>query len=163
MWVWSQSIRKDVTCNVSLHWLRPFSHEMIQQIHKTVGYCKKDLTPLLTHWSYIFLALTHWTDPKGDPSALFTLLSSTSFHASSACFCAACSCVCSSASCVWEAFSASSSWVCSFWSWSSWARELRMTSLRRPCRVVTSSANADFSADTLDNCNKTKICEKQGN
>ena len=22
--------------------------------------CKKDVTPLLTHWSYVFLALTHW-------------------------------------------------------------------------------------------------------
>ena len=25
-----------------------------------MGYCKKDVTPLLTHWSYVFLALTHW-------------------------------------------------------------------------------------------------------
>ena len=25
----------------------------------SMGYCKKDLTPLLMHWSYIFLALTH--------------------------------------------------------------------------------------------------------
>ena len=25
-----------------------------------MGQCKKDVTPLLTHWSYIFLALTHW-------------------------------------------------------------------------------------------------------
>ena len=25
-----------------------------------MGLCKKDVTPLLTHWSYIFLALTHW-------------------------------------------------------------------------------------------------------
>ena len=24
-----------------------------------MGWCKKDVTPLLTHWSYIFLALTH--------------------------------------------------------------------------------------------------------
>ena len=24
-----------------------------------MGYCKKDVTPLLTHWSYVFLALTH--------------------------------------------------------------------------------------------------------
>ena len=23
-----------------------------------MGYCKKDITPVLTHWSYIFLALT---------------------------------------------------------------------------------------------------------
>ena len=25
----------------------------------SAGYCKKDVTPLLTHWSYAFLALTH--------------------------------------------------------------------------------------------------------
>ena len=24
-----------------------------------MGQCKKDITPLLTHWSYVFLALTH--------------------------------------------------------------------------------------------------------
>ena len=28
-------------------------------IDNTMGYCKKDITPLLTHWSYVFLALTH--------------------------------------------------------------------------------------------------------
>ena len=27
-----------------------------------MDYCKKDLTPLLTHWSYIFLALTYQCD-----------------------------------------------------------------------------------------------------
>ena len=27
-----------------------------------MGQCKKDVTPLLTHWSYIFLALTHRYD-----------------------------------------------------------------------------------------------------
>ena len=26
---------------------------------KTMGLCKKDVTPLLMHWSYIFLALSH--------------------------------------------------------------------------------------------------------
>ena len=25
----------------------------------SMGLCKKDVTPLLTHWSYVFLALTH--------------------------------------------------------------------------------------------------------
>ena len=25
-----------------------------------MGWCKKNLTPLLMHWSYVFLALTHW-------------------------------------------------------------------------------------------------------
>ena len=27
--------------------------------HKSMGYCKKDVTPLLMEWSYVFLALTH--------------------------------------------------------------------------------------------------------
>ena len=26
----------------------------------SIGWCKKDVTPLLMHWSYVFLALTHW-------------------------------------------------------------------------------------------------------
>ena len=26
---------------------------------RLMGHCKKDITPLLTHWSYVFLALTH--------------------------------------------------------------------------------------------------------
>ena len=26
----------------------------------SMGWCKKDVTPLLTHWNYVFLALTHW-------------------------------------------------------------------------------------------------------
>ena len=26
----------------------------------SMGQCKKDVTPLLMHWSYVFLALTHW-------------------------------------------------------------------------------------------------------
>ena len=25
-----------------------------------MGECKKDVTPVLTHWSYLFFALTHW-------------------------------------------------------------------------------------------------------
>ena len=29
-------------------------------INKLMGLCKKDITPLLIHWSYVFLALTHW-------------------------------------------------------------------------------------------------------
>ena len=29
-------------------------------IYNAMGYCKKDITPLLMHWSYFFLALTHW-------------------------------------------------------------------------------------------------------
>ena len=26
----------------------------------SMGWCKKDVTPLLMHWSYVFLVLTHW-------------------------------------------------------------------------------------------------------
>ena len=29
-----------------------------------LGYCKKDVTPLLKHLSYVFLALTHWYTVK---------------------------------------------------------------------------------------------------
>ena len=28
-------------------------------MHISMGHCKKDVTPLLTHWSYVFLAITH--------------------------------------------------------------------------------------------------------
>ena len=50
----------------NLQWM----HKRIRNINKidakfplhiiSMGYCKKDITPLLTHWSYVFLALTHW-------------------------------------------------------------------------------------------------------
>ena len=30
-------------------------------VHHLDGLVQKDVTPLLTHWSYIFLALTHWS------------------------------------------------------------------------------------------------------
>ena len=36
--------------------------------HILMGQCKKDVTPLLMHWSYIFLALTHWYDNRPPPS-----------------------------------------------------------------------------------------------
>ena len=44
-----------IQLTVSHHWFR------------LMGYCKKDVTPVLTHWSYVFLALTYrddcyWTD-----------------------------------------------------------------------------------------------------
>ena len=40
------------------------SHKFIKHSDKiqsiiSMGYYKKDVTPLLTHWSYVFLALTH--------------------------------------------------------------------------------------------------------
>ena len=43
---------KSVRIVVSL-WRERYSHST------SMGYCKKDVTPLLTHWSYIFLELTH--------------------------------------------------------------------------------------------------------
>ena len=30
-----------------------------------MGYCKKDVSPLQMHWSYVFLALTHRYKGKG--------------------------------------------------------------------------------------------------
>ena len=38
------------------HWGLGISYQ------KSMGLCKKDITPLLTHWSYVFLALTHRSD-----------------------------------------------------------------------------------------------------
>ena len=35
------------------------SHKRYPAAIMSVGYCKKDVTPLLTHWSYVFLALTN--------------------------------------------------------------------------------------------------------
>ena len=35
-------------------------HEEIFSPHCiSMGLCKKDVTPLLSHWSYVFLSLTH--------------------------------------------------------------------------------------------------------
>ena len=45
--------------NTTLESRDPF-HKQLVSIK--MGYCKKDVTPLLTHWSYIFLALTHRYD-----------------------------------------------------------------------------------------------------
>ena len=47
-------------------WLKMTSaifNDVIQSskaINISIGYCKKDVTPLQTHWSSVFLALTHW-------------------------------------------------------------------------------------------------------
>ena len=35
-------------------------------IYISMALCKKDVTPLLTHWSYVFLALNHWYKENGD-------------------------------------------------------------------------------------------------
>ena len=37
----------------------------------SMGQCKKDVTPLLVHWSYIFLALTHRYLIQSNPSNLY--------------------------------------------------------------------------------------------
>ena len=34
--------------------------EQVQPINHIVGQCQEDVTPLLTHWSYVYLTLTHW-------------------------------------------------------------------------------------------------------
>ena len=33
-----------------------------ESVNRSMGWCNKDITPLLTHWSYVFLALTHRDD-----------------------------------------------------------------------------------------------------
>ena len=40
-------------------WRKTLSAFLLSAYHKSTGYCKKDVTPLLMHWSYVFLALTH--------------------------------------------------------------------------------------------------------
>ena len=46
-----QSCTKPSICLYIQHFALPLSI--------STGWCKKDVTPLLMHWSYIFLALTH--------------------------------------------------------------------------------------------------------
>ena len=63
---WSCSLCKFV---VITYWLLYFekissNYNMYMHLchipeHKSIGQCKKDITPLLMHWSYVFLALTH--------------------------------------------------------------------------------------------------------
>ena len=38
---------------------------------KSMGWCKKDVAPLLTHWSYVLLALTHRNDVSAGSAVLF--------------------------------------------------------------------------------------------
>ena len=53
----SISKRCTVSCGYTCHvWISTeFTWPYI-----SMGWCKKDVTILLKHWSYIFLALTHW-------------------------------------------------------------------------------------------------------
>ena len=39
--------------------------------HIYLGKCKEEVTPLLMHWSYIFLALTHWYEAWGHFCSVF--------------------------------------------------------------------------------------------
>ena len=41
-------------CEVIMNQIFSLDHENL-----SMGLCKKDKTPLLTHWSFVFLALTH--------------------------------------------------------------------------------------------------------
>ena len=41
----------------------------------SMGKCKKDITPLLKHWSYVFLALTHRYNATGHNEYFVTFLS----------------------------------------------------------------------------------------
>ena len=54
--------RQPYTCSSHSH--------LYQSMQISMGQCKKDVTPLLMHWSYIFLALTH----RYDISQLFYIL-----------------------------------------------------------------------------------------
>ena len=49
-----------------------------------MGQCKKDVNPLLTHWSYVFLVLTHQSPPSSLPppslSISLSRLSKYYFH-----------------------------------------------------------------------------------
>ena len=50
--------------NTTYNSLKPSPHTLVNEYHNLLvnilmGY-KKALTPLLTHWSYVSLALTHW-------------------------------------------------------------------------------------------------------
>ena len=58
-----------------------------------MGECKKDVTPLLTHWSYVFLALTHRHFPFQTHITPLTVLYSSSSS------CNICTCKRSSANC----------------------------------------------------------------
>ena len=53
--MWSLQLIISVTLKYSVY---SFGVPLI----RSMGFCKKDITPLLTHWSYVFLALTHWDD-----------------------------------------------------------------------------------------------------
>ena len=56
-WFCYQLIAKPGNKTATVSWPDPYY--LRWTVNKSMGWCKKDITPLLTHWSYIFLALTH--------------------------------------------------------------------------------------------------------
>ena len=50
---------KDFPQNEWLVYHTDYIDGLVQERRNSMGKCKKDVTPLLSHWSYIFLALTH--------------------------------------------------------------------------------------------------------
>ena len=71
----------DLWCQTKLAVEQTIQWPMIWDTMKIIsmGYCKKDVTPLLTHWSYVFLALTHhvmllWGDLMGNILLLVSVL-----------------------------------------------------------------------------------------
>ena len=52
-------VRLQVLSNGLLPVFEVFIARIVGNIMRPTGKCKKDVTPLLTHWSYVFLALTH--------------------------------------------------------------------------------------------------------
>ena len=42
------------------YWANVILHARYHHLLISMGQYKKDVTPLLTHWSYVFLAVTHW-------------------------------------------------------------------------------------------------------
>ena len=74
---WEGSNLKKWIKNINPWWSAYTNHECLKSItikyvqlgntclvsnKKLMGLCKKDVTPLLTHWSYIFFALSHRND-----------------------------------------------------------------------------------------------------
>ena len=54
----NQSIQMLYTLRIG-NWTAICSLVLVKVKNISMGYCKKDVTPLLMHWSYIFLVLSH--------------------------------------------------------------------------------------------------------
>ena len=55
--LWGHHGKREVIVLTALSWLE--TPEVITWT-TSMGWCKKDVTPLLTHWSYVFLAINLW-------------------------------------------------------------------------------------------------------